>query len=194
MISQDFKRNLTKPPCLFSRECQIWLVGGFTASLLCDLNVHQHCKVRTITNQHFYTHVLQTERARKGGRAFATDGFYLSCWGTGMGIVSKIISEGKEGKQIAHFEISDPNGPIISMRALPLHKQSSLFVQVCLCCFRAPWFSWWGTFHWVIMQQFGWLGQRFSRHLTNRSTRDSKEAETENTLVPFEDNPSQNHG
>lgn len=97
-----------------------------------------------------------------------------------MGIVSKAASEGKEGKQIAHFEISDPNRPIISMRALPLHKQSSVFVQVRLCCFREPRISWQGTFHWVIMQQFGWLGQRFSQHLSNRSIRDSKEAETQN--------------
>lgn len=59
-----------------------------------------------------------------------------------MGIVSKTISEGKEGKQIAHFEISDPNRPIISMRALPLHKHSPVFVQVCLCCFREPMLSW----------------------------------------------------
>lgn len=55
-----------------------------------------------------------------------------------MGIVSKTISEGKEGKQIAHFEISDPNRPIISLRAMPLHKQNSVFVQVCLCCLREP--------------------------------------------------------
>lgn len=59
-----------------------------------------------------------------------------------MGIVSKTVSEGKGGKQIAHFEISDPNRPIISMRALLLHKQSSIFVQVRLCCFREPRLSW----------------------------------------------------
>lgn len=59
-----------------------------------------------------------------------------------MGIVSKTISGGKEGKQIAHFEISNPNRPIISMRALPLYKQRSIFVQVRLCCFREPRLSW----------------------------------------------------
>lgn len=59
-----------------------------------------------------------------------------------MGIVSKTLSEGKQGKHIAHFEISDPNRQIISMRALPLHKQSSIFIQVCLCCFREPRLVW----------------------------------------------------
>lgn len=78
-----------------------------------------------------------------------------------MGIVSESISEGKEGKQIAHFEISDPNRPIISLRAMPLHKQSSVFVQVRPCCLRELGLSWNGTFHRVIMQPFRWPGLHF---------------------------------
>lgn len=54
----------------------------------------------------------------------------------GVGIASKITAEGKKEKQIAHFKISDPNRPIISMSALPLHKQSSIFVQVLSVLFQ----------------------------------------------------------
>lgn len=78
-----------------------------------------------------------------------------------MGIVSKSISEGKEGKQIAHFEISGPNRPIISLRAMPLHKQSSVCAQVRPCCLREPGLSWKGTFHRVVMQPFRWPGLHF---------------------------------
>lgn len=117
---------------------------GFTVTLLCDPIVHQCCKHGMVTNKHFY-HCTVYQRESKRGRI--SDGWILSWriaatreWG--MGIVSKTITGGKEGKQIAHFEISDPNRPIISMRALPLCKQSSIFLQVCQCCFREPRLPW----------------------------------------------------
>lgn len=59
-----------------------------------------------------------------------------------METVSKTIIQGKEEKQTARFEISDPNRPIISMKALLLREKRSIFVQVRLCCFRQPRLSW----------------------------------------------------
>lgn len=91
-----------------------------------------------------------------------------------MGIASKTISEAKEGKQIALFELSDPNVTILFM---PLHKLCSIFVQVCLCCFRAPWFSWWGHFT-IIMKQFGLVMQLVFTVPYYHSTMESKEAVT----------------
>lgn len=67
---------------------------GFTVALLCDLNAHQHGKVRIMKNQHFYCYNL-CQRQR------ISEQWILSCrtaaaGGWGVGIVSRTINEGKD--------------------------------------------------------------------------------------------------
>lgn len=109
--------KLTYLCVLFSEELQIWVLWFHSFSVLwpqCAPASQSHNDNTTII---ILLHGRKTERERERiSEVWILSQRTAVTGGQGMGIVSKTLSEDKEGKQIAHFEISDSNRPIISVR------------------------------------------------------------------------------